>query len=170
MCSNLVNCYAALHLVPNFRFFSVSATLMDEIEENGQRPIKFSIDSDEEQDILDANSSPKEGAQADSKDFACGIESDSERRSQDKPIDSWLNEDDTPVAFYRFESNEIRCTARKKRVKMIGKYVMGDVLGEGSYGKVKEVLDSQSLCRRAVKILKKRKLRKIPNGEKNVER
>lgn len=140
---------------------------MDEIEENGHRPIRFSIDSDEEQDILTANSSPKEGAH---KDFACGTESDGEKRSQDKPIDSWLNEDDTPVAFYRFESNEIRCTARKKRVKMIGKYVMGDVLGEGSYGKVKEVLDSQTLCRRAVKILKKRKLRKIPNGEKNVER
>ncbi len=51
-----------------------------------------------------------------------------------------------------------------------GKYVMGDVLGEGSYGKVKECLDSENLCRRAVKIMKKKKLRKIPYGEANVKR
>lgn len=94
------------------------------------------------------------------------IENDS-----DKPMDSWLNDETClPVTFYRFDSREIRCTSPKKRAKMIGKYIMGDVLGEGSYGKVKEVLDSTSLCRRAVKILKKKKLRKIPNGEKNVER
>ena len=62
---------------------------------------------------------------------------------------------------------------------------MGDVLGEGSYAKVKEAIDSEALVskpsqpsnviscvqvRRAVKIMKKRKLRKIPNGEANVER
>ena len=47
---------------------------------------------------------------------------------------------------------------------------MGDVLGEGSYAKVKEAIDSGTLVRRAVKIMKKRKLRKIPNGEANVER
>ena len=70
------------------------------------------------------------------------------------------------------------------------RYVMGDVLGEGSYAKVKEAIDSETLVRRttsslllllllssspsssslppqvrrAVKIMKKRKLRKIPNG------
>lgn len=89
----------------------------------------------------------------------------------DKPIDSWLNDETClPVTFYRFDSSEIRCTSPKKRAKMIGKYIMGDVLGEGSYGKVKEVLDSETLCRRAVKILKKKKLRKIPNGERNVQR
>ena len=47
---------------------------------------------------------------------------------------------------------------------------MGDVLGEGAYAKVKEAVDSETLVRRAVKIMKKRKLRKIPNGEANVER
>uniref|UniRef100_A0AAZ3QZI8 Serine/threonine-protein kinase STK11 n=1 Tax=Oncorhynchus tshawytscha TaxID=74940 RepID=A0AAZ3QZI8_ONCTS len=54
---------------------------------------------------------------------------------------------------------------RRKRAKLIGKYLMGDLLGEGSYGKVKEMLDSETLCRRAVKILKKKKLRRIPNGK-----
>lgn len=87
-----------------------------------------------------------------------------------QPLERWLNDDDGPLTFYRVNSKDIIYKAKKKKPKMIGKYVMGEVLGEGSYGKVKEVLDSETLCRRAVKILKKRKLRKIPNGEQNVQR
>ncbi|KAM9229211.1 serine/threonine-protein kinase STK11-like [Dugong dugon] len=59
---------------------------------------------------------------------------------------------------------------RRKHAKLIGKYLLGDLLGEGSYGKVKEVLDLETLCRRAVKILKKNKLRRIPNGVANVKK
>lgn len=87
---------------------------------------------------------------------------------------SWANDDenddDDNFVFHRVESFEIIYSQKKKRCKMLGKYVMGDLLGEGSYGKVKEVLDSETLCRRAVKILKKKKLRKIPNGELNLQR
>lgn len=54
--------------------------------------------------------------------------------------------------FNRVDSAEIIYQAKKKACKMVGKYVMGDVLGEGSYGKVKEVLDSEDLNRRAVKV------------------
>ncbi|XP_015923201.1 serine/threonine-protein kinase STK11 [Parasteatoda tepidariorum] len=88
-----------------------------------------------------------------------------------RPLDSWLTEpeDDGPLVFHRVNSKEIIYQARKKKAKIIGKYVMGDILGEGSYGKVKEMLDAETLCRRAVKILKKKKLRKIPNGEQNVQ-
>lgn len=71
--------------------------------------------------------------------------------------------------FHRVDSDQI-IYEKKKKCKIIGKYVMGDLLGEGSYGKVKEMLDSETLCRRAVKILKKKKLRRIPNGEMNVQR
>lgn len=87
--------------------------------------------------------------------------------------DIWLdgeNDSDLMGFFHRVESDEIIYQTKKKRCKMIGKYVMGDLLGEGSYGKVKEMLDSITLCRRAVKILKKKKLRRIPNGEQNVQR
>ncbi|CAO1420575.1 unnamed protein product [Diamesa hyperborea] len=70
--------------------------------------------------------------------------------------------------FNRVDSDEIIYQAKKQKCKMVGKYVMGDKLGEGSYGKVKEMLDSETLNRRAVKILTKRKLRRIPNGESNV--
>ncbi|KAG8186940.1 hypothetical protein JTE90_028239 [Oedothorax gibbosus] len=126
----------------------------NEEETTARRQITFSIDSDEGRE-----------------DSACQkSDSQDEEISSGRPIDDWLNEDETPVSFCRFDSAEIRCISRKKKVKMIGKYVMGDVLGEGSYGKVKEVLDSTTLCRRAVKILKKRKLRKIPCGERNVQR
>ncbi|XP_035458964.1 serine/threonine-protein kinase STK11 isoform X1 [Spodoptera frugiperda] len=81
-----------------------------------------------------------------------------------------LNLDQTNLCFHRVDSADIIYRNKKKKCKMVGKYVMGDVLGEGSYGKVKEMLDSETLCRRAVKILKKRKLRRIPNGEQNVQR
>lgn len=86
--------------------------------------------------------------------------------------EEWLNDIDFDegFGFHRVDSDQIIYEAKKKKFKMIGKYVMGDLLGEGSYGKVKEMLDSETLCRRAVKILKKKKLRRIPNGEQNVQR
>lgn len=46
---------------------------------------------------------------------------------------------------------------------------MGSLLGEGCYGKVKEVLDLDTLTRRAVKIVARKKLRRIPNGEQSVK-
>ncbi|XP_023179960.1 serine/threonine-protein kinase STK11 [Drosophila hydei] len=72
--------------------------------------------------------------------------------------------------FNRVDSQDIIYQQKKKNIKMVGKYVMGDVLGEGSYGKVKEAMNSENLSRLAVKILTKRKLRRIPNGEQNVTR
>ncbi|ODM91746.1 Serine/threonine-protein kinase STK11 [Orchesella cincta] len=85
------------------------------------------------------------------------------------PTDDW-NSAPHPLFFQRLDSEEVVYKVEKKKCKFIGKYVMGDLLGEGSYGKVKETLDSETLVRRAVKIIKKRKLRRIPNGEQNVER
>lgn len=83
----------------------------------------------------------------------------------DGPLDvQWLSDDEiaqidyqaiSGFAFNKIDSQEI-LFKKKEKIKMIGKYVMGDKLGEGSYGKVKEVLDTETLCRRAVKV----KLRK----------
>ena len=84
---------------------------------------------------------------------------------------SFIEEDQDDLGFiHRVESDEVIYRTQRNKVKFIGKYLMGDVLGEGSYGKVKELLDTETLCRRAVKIMKKRRLRKIPNGEQNVKR
>lgn len=98
--------------------------------------------------------------------------------ADEAPMVEWLNNDDqieqldlqtiANFNFNRVSSDEIIYQKKQNKCKMVGKYVMGDKLGEGSYGKVKEVLDSESLTRRAVKILAKRKLRRIPNGEMNV--
>lgn len=71
----------------------------------------------------------------------------------------WLSDDEiiaqidlqTTLQFNRIQSEEI-IFQKKEKIKMIGKYVMGDKLGEGSYGKVKELMDTETLCRRAVKV------------------
>lgn len=78
------------------------------------------------------------------------------------PSVSWMADDEIAdldltlgtgnLFFNRVNSDEIIYQKKKTKCKMIGKYVMGDVLGEGSYGKVKELLDSETLCRRAVKV------------------
>ncbi|TPX67165.1 hypothetical protein CcCBS67573_g07583 [Chytriomyces confervae] len=52
-------------------------------------------------------------------------------------------------------------------VKIIGPYILGDQIGKGAYGKVKEGLCSQTLQRVAIKIINKKRLRKIPNGVEN---
>lgn len=67
-------------------------------------------------------------------------------------LDLSLTIDPAQIFFNRVDSADIIYQAKKKKCKMIGKYVMGDILGEGSYGKVKEVLDSETLDRRAVKV------------------
>lgn len=99
-------------------------------------------------------------------------ENELEPQSVTSNQEEWLNDIDFDESFIfnRVDSDQIIYENKKKKFKMLGKYVMGDLLGEGSYGKVKEMLDSETLCRRAVKILKKRKLRRIPNGEQNVQR
>ncbi|XP_061192507.1 serine/threonine-protein kinase STK11-like [Saccostrea echinata] len=83
---------------------------------------------------------------------------------------SFLNgDDDILPRITRIDSAEVVYRAHR-RAKLVGRYLMGDILGEGSYGKVKEALDTDTLQRRAIKIIKRRKLRKINNGEQNVKR
>lgn len=67
-------------------------------------------------------------------------------------------------------ANEVLIYEKDNRPKFVGRYLIGDLIGEGSYSKVKEVIDSETLERRAVKIMKKQRLKKIPNGEENVKR
>lgn len=83
-----------------------------------------------------------------------------------------LDVDDLVDPFNKFNDSDIVYEIPRIKAKTVGdgKYLKGDVLGEGAYSKVKEMLDCQLLRRRAVKIMKKRRLRKIPNGEQNVRR
>jgi serine/threonine-protein kinase 11 len=73
----------------------------------------------------------------------------------------------TPIPIQRVSSeDELNFDVKRKRAKFIGTYLFGDVIGQGSYAKVKECLDRRNLCRRAVKIMQRRRLRKTPHGEK----
>ena len=75
------------------------------------------------------------------------------------------------LQFHRYNSEDVIYELPKKQAKIIGgKYLKGELLGDGSYSKVKEMLDVHTLCRRAVKIMKQKRLRRIPNGETNVQR
>ena len=75
------------------------------------------------------------------------------------------------LQFHRYNSEDVIYELPKKQPKIVGgKYLKGELLGDGSYSKVKEMLDVNTLCRRAVKIMKQKRLRRIPNGEANVQR
>jgi|UniRef100_A0AC35G184 serine/threonine protein kinase len=58
----------------------------------------------------------------------------------------------------------------QKRPKIVFNYLFGNEIGNGSYGKVKEVLHFKTSVRRAVKIIKDKKVCKIPGGIANVQR
>lgn len=51
---------------------------------------------------------------------------------ENEKLDMSFNIDATNMFFNRVNSAEIIYQAKKKTCKMIGKYVMGDVLGEGN--------------------------------------
>ena len=103
--------------------------------------------------------------------IALGAEQAKFLMGSDDGGDYWSDlDEDFSFAIHRVPSDQIVYENQRKKAKMVGKYLMGDEVGEGSYGKVKEALDTENLCRRAVKIMKKKKLRKIPRGEENVRR
>jgi serine/threonine-protein kinase 11 len=73
--------------------------------------------------------------------------------------------------FPRYNSNDVVYEEPQRRAKIVGeRYLKGDLLGVGAYSKVREMLDCVTLCRRAVKIMKQKRLSRIPNGEENVRR
>lgn len=72
--------------------------------------------------------------------------------------------------FIRVDSGDMQYASKQVKIKHIGSFLMGDVIGEGSYGKVKEGFSVETLHRVAIKIMKRQKLRKIANGEANVAR
>ena len=78
--------------------------------------------------------------------------------------------DDFPD-FPRYNSDDVVYEEHQRQAKIVGgQYLKGDLLGVGAYSKVREMLDCVTLCRRAVKIMKQRRLARIPNGEENVRR
>jgi len=54
--------------------------------------------------------------------------------------------------------------------KHVKSYILGELLGQGSFGKVKEAFDPRTRRLCAIKIIKKRCLQKVPDGEESIER
>ena len=128
-------------------------------------PTQFQISGGDEED--DYNESPSDFPTAPSP--TC-------RNPNMVPIcyDDYIDTMGEEFQFYRYNSEDVIYELPKKQPKIVrgtGKYLKGELLGGGSYSKVKEMLDVDTLCRRAVKIMKKKRLRsKILNGETNVQR
>ncbi|KAI0981043.1 hypothetical protein GJ496_010316 [Pomphorhynchus laevis] len=70
---------------------------------------------------------------------------------------------------FSLEQQRKSTTDLKLRSKVIN-HTNTTVTGEGSYSKVKECIDTKNLCRRSVKIMNFRNLRRIPNGEEIAKR
>lgn len=63
---------------------------------------------------------------------------------------------------WKIKDTEI--TYRTKSPKTVNQYLLGEVLGKGSYGKVREALDTNTMKTVAIKIITKSQLRKLPGG------
>uniref|UniRef100_A0A1I7V306 Serine/threonine-protein kinase par-4 n=1 Tax=Caenorhabditis tropicalis TaxID=1561998 RepID=A0A1I7V306_9PELO len=78
------------------------------------------------------------------------------------------NEVNNAMLFNQDNHIDFTPLIKRKQPKFLEGYLWGAVIGNGSYGKVKEVIDIATLTRRAVKIMKYDKLRKISGGWDNI--
>ena len=61
------------------------------------------------------------------------------------------------------------CIPFSQPPKQVRNYILGPTLGEGTYGKVREAIHMPTLQRVAVKVMKKRNLKKVKGGVNNIE-
>ncbi|CAC14418.2 Serine/threonine-protein kinase par-4 [Caenorhabditis elegans] len=93
------------------------------------------------------------------------VESEAMRQFINQQVNNAMmfNQDNSEFQHIEFEP-----IVKQKGPKIIEGYMWGGQIGTGSYGKVKECIDMYTLTRRAVKIMKYDKLRKITNGWENI--
>lgn len=70
----------------------------------------------------------------------------------------------------RIDSSEIATSCKTKKIKTIGRFLIGDQVGKGAFGKVKEGVCTETLLRVAVKVISKKRAKKVPQGIQNVIR
>ncbi|CAF3379659.1 unnamed protein product [Rotaria socialis] len=136
---------------------SIICDYLDEEEEDESIPVVYSPTQQSSVFYEYQNNQPSKGQL----DFVHYGHEDNPEETSDFVVD---------VPIQRVSSeDELNFFAKRKRAKFIGPYLFGDVIGHGSYAKVKECLDGRNLCRRAVKIMQARRLRKTPHGEEMAE-
>lgn len=92
------------------------------------------MDANKSELVLSKNSmfaSDEQFSEDDLLDTNCGQAVTWLNDDENEKLDMSINIDATNMFFNRVESAEIIYQAKKKTCKMIGKYVMGDKLGEG---------------------------------------
>ncbi|KAJ3028400.1 Serine/threonine-protein kinase stk11, partial [Rhizophlyctis rosea] len=62
------------------------------------------------------------------------------------------------------DSSEVVWASGGNKAKFIAQYLLGEQVGKGSFGKVKEGLDRDTLRRVAVKIINRKRLKKVQGG------
>lgn len=141
------------------------------------RQVKMSIgnydefDEDSEDNEEDKRARLREGLRniRQKKQEAFVLESPPESEAMRQFINAEVN---SAMMFNQANSNiqhiDYDPLAKRKTPKIVEGYLWGACIGNGSYGKVKEVMDVYTLTRRAVKIMKYDKLRKITNGWENI--
>ncbi|KAI8825103.1 kinase-like domain-containing protein [Fimicolochytrium jonesii] len=72
--------------------------------------------------------------------------------------------------IHKIDSSEVVWRQEATKAKLIDRYLLGEQIGKGAFGKVKEGLCSETLQRVAIKVINKKRLRKMPNGVENVIR
>lgn len=86
---------------------------------------------------------------------------------------NWLDPNSCDENYYTNLKSTSTCSfynVSTQLLKIYKSYIFGSSLGEGSFAKVKEVLDTTTLTRYAVKIIKLRHQFKTPGGEFNHKR
>ncbi|XP_046998420.1 serine/threonine-protein kinase STK11-like [Schistocerca americana] len=76
----------------------------------------------------------------------------------------------TGLLLWPEEQRPLMERERRRPPQAVGSYVLGDILGCGGYSKVKDAVHTGTLARRAVKIVRRSCLRRIPFGEQSVRR
>mmetsp|Transcript_4871 Transcript_4871/g.18268 ORF Transcript_4871/g.18268 Transcript_4871/m.18268 type:complete len:1298 (-) Transcript_4871:2929-6822(-) len=77
--------------------------------------------------------------------------------------------DDSEVTFDGESDYVTYGQEQKERLRQVNQYILGEKLGSGTYGKVVEAIDSKSLRRVAIKIMKRIRLKKIKGAEKRLK-
>jgi len=74
------------------------------------------------------------------------------------------------LTIHKLAEDEIQYHEPVKTPKILGDYLLGEMLGKGAFGKVKEATNVNTLRRMAVKIMHNKKLRRQQNGQANARK
>ncbi|XP_049829124.1 serine/threonine-protein kinase stk11-like [Schistocerca gregaria] len=88
--------------------------------------------------------------------------------SSEDSEDGWRRP--TGLLLWPEEQRPLMERERRRPPQAVGGYMLGDILGCGGYSKVKDAVHTGTLARRAVKIVRRSCLRRIPFGEQSVRR